>query len=59
MNKHNNDILCKISVSEQEIEDWVLKEAPHISDVKWRRDYYKKNWNVAAKIKKAKKEGNF
>lgn len=54
MNKHGYNLFNQISVSEQEIEDWVLKEAPHISDVKWRRGYYKKNWNIADKIRKGK-----
>ena len=59
MNKSGYDLFHDISVTKDEIEEWIKREAPHISDTGYRRDYYAKYWNVADKIKKAKKEGNF
>ena len=55
MFKHKNDLFNDISVSEQEIDDWITREVPHMSDLKSGRSYYAKWWNVAEKIKKTKK----
>jgi len=59
MQTDNNDLVDEISVTKQEIEEWIDREAPHISNLRSRRKYYAKYWNVADKIKQAKKDGNF
>jgi hypothetical protein len=47
MFKHTNDLFNDISVSEQEIDDWITREVPHMSDLKSSRSYYAKWWNIA------------
>ena len=42
MNKHNYDLFNEISVTEKEIEEWIDREAPHISNLRSRRKYYAK-----------------
>lgn len=54
MKRNNYELFNEISVTEQEIDDWITREVPHMSDMKSRRDYYAKWWNVAHKIKIAK-----
>jgi hypothetical protein len=43
---------------DKEIEEWINREAPHISDLRSRRKYYAKYWNVAEKIRIAKLKGD-
>jgi hypothetical protein len=42
---------------DKEIEEWINREAPHISDLRSRRKYYAKYWNVEDKIIRAKYKG--
>ena len=46
MQTDNNDLVDEISVTKQEIEEWIDREAPHISNLRSRRKYYAKYWNV-------------
>ena len=55
----NTKMNLNFSVTDQEIKYWITREVPHMSDMKNRRDYYAKWWNVAHKIKIAKSRGEY
>jgi hypothetical protein len=53
------DLFREIPVLECEIVEWVCKVAPHIAHAEWRIAAYAKGYNVADKIRDAKKSGLF
>jgi hypothetical protein len=44
----------EIPVSEQEVQDW-LDTIPNLSATTWRREAYRKTYNVEGKIRAAKR----
>jgi len=40
MKRNHYDLFNEISVTEAEIDEWIKREVPHMSELKSRRDYY-------------------
>ena len=53
------DLFREITITLDDLDEWVKVIAPHLSHSRTRMDWYIKGWNVADKVRAAKLRGDW